>query len=250
MLCTEVFRTFLHDYGEQINLFMFTVRMAGRIDDNAIVAAKALLLTAANDEQRQELNKTIESKGRTVKALSKFSKANGRNLLLNSVDSFLWYFSAIVQSAMKKKPELLKSAETIRVDDVLGFKRHAEIVSYLIDKKTNELSYGGLREMEKYVKDRLGVDAFEEPEKRALLGVIIELRNIYVHNRGIVNRLFLSRVPKNKLFNFKEGERYHFSLEEYFVFTEAIIKSAMTLDDKVASKFKLRRKKLTTWNAL
>lgn len=129
-----------------------------------------------------------------LEQLKKHSSVHSRNLTNGIVNAFQRYFSAIINAAALKRPEMLSSSQTVRVDDVLRFTRHKDLVAFIIDRKINELSYGGLADMEKYFDDRLGVRMFDDNRQRELLCLFVEVRNINVHNGGIVNDLFASRV--------------------------------------------------------
>jgi len=49
---------------------------------------------------------------------------------------------------------------------LLDFKTRADLVSYLADRKVNELSYGGIKGIEKYMQDVFGIDMFSESVRR------------------------------------------------------------------------------------
>ena len=103
--------------------------------------------------------------------------------------------------------------------------------------------------MEKYLTERLGVEVFLDVESRTLLSVFIELRNIYVHNRGVVNGLFLSRVPKHSRFSFVNGRRYHVDFDLFVLLANNALATVIRLDELLAKKFGVRRKKLCKWLA-
>jgi hypothetical protein len=200
---------YFYDFSQIVESFIFTVKIAASVDQYATNAAHALaaidkgLLEEETEEKIAELERRrnaqlarIEAKG-AQKQLAEYSMMNVRHLVTTLADCFLTFVSHLIQSALKKSRNTLKSSETIRIDDLLEFKTNKALTNYLIDRKINELSYGGIRKIEEYIKDILGIDMFKDDKSRDLLIIFLELRNIYVHNRGFVNNLFLTRAKKH-----------------------------------------------------
>ncbi|MCO5065450.1 MAG: hypothetical protein M9924_13700 [Rhizobiaceae bacterium] len=247
-LATSSLNTFLRDCRDIFNLFMFAVQLAARADETRIGASKALIkgLDPASPEFA-EYQKAIDNPDAVQKRLGRFSSLNARNLVTGTADSFLWYLSNIIQDCIKKRPELLRSSETIKIDDLMQFRTKSDLVEYLIDRKVNDLSYGGLRKMEQYFQERLGVDLFLDSNTRDMLNLFIEVRNIYVHNRGFVSTIFLQRVDNTCGLEPKLGERLHIDFDWYARFQGAAVTSAISVDSTLAMKFGLKRKRLSNW---
>src|ERR1035438_8008968 len=53
-----------------------------------------------------------------------------------------------------------------------------------------------MRELSTYLSERLGFDLFTDAEQLERAIGIVEARNIIVHNRGRVSKIYCSRVPK------------------------------------------------------
>lgn len=171
-----------------------------------------------------------------LEQLKKHSTVQSRNLTNGIVNAFQRYFSAIINAAALKRPEMLSSSQTVRVDDVLRFTRHKDLVAFIIDRKINELSYGGLAAMEKYFDDRLGVRMFDDNRQRELLRLFVEVRNINVHNGGIVT-LFASRVGTVEGFSYSKGKTFHVDMDALITLSENAIRVAMHIDSTVSAKF-------------
>jgi hypothetical protein len=246
-LSTEAFSAFLSEYRANVDYFFFVTEVVSRVDSNRIVAAKALLPGAADAGERQRLQQTIDQPNAMLKTLQTHSSIMSRNLTNGIVSAFQRYFSAIVQAAALKQPALLMSAQQIQVDDILRFSRHRDLVSYIVDRKVNDLAYGGLIDLEKYFKDRLGIRMFEADRERQLLRLFIEARNINVHNGGVVNELFLSRAGVVDGFVYKRGQRFHVDFDSLVTLTDNAMKVAMHIDTAVAAKFRIRRKASNKW---
>ncbi|MCL1629339.1 hypothetical protein M3N55_11395 [Roseibaca sp. V10] len=246
-LASRALYDFLVDYHKMVDLFYFTLHLAHSADEVALEASKALILGAESEDEKQKHQARIDNPERAVKKLHEFKYLNSKNLTINTVDSFLWFVSAAIQSAMKAKPEIVKSGESVRVEDIFDFKNKKELIDYLIDRKINSLSYGGMSKVENFIKDSMGVDLFPVESDREALKIFLEVRNIQVHNRGFVNRIFLGRVKKHPKFSFIEGKRTHLNFDELIYLTDVCVRTAIDLDTKICEKFSIRRKRYSTW---
>lgn len=246
-MCTEQLFVFLDRQIAIFNLFFFGVQLATRIDEQRLIAAKALA-KGGGEEDKKRLVEIEKNKTATFDALKKFRDIQSENLCIRSIDNFLSYISELIQQCMLEKPEMLKSNETVKLEDVLRFDSYDDLVSFLVDKKINELSYGGIKDISSFLAERTGLDLFATEEERGLLSVGIELRNIYTHNRGVVNDLFLKRL-KNSSHNmaFEKGKRFHAEFDVIAELANNMRRISIRLDEQVAYKFKLPRRRYGTW---
>lgn len=238
---------FLLDYYKVVDSFFFTIQLAHTADDAALTASKALIEFEQNEEKRQRYQNIIDNPERAVKKLNDFGVLNSRNLTVITVDSFLWFVSSAIQRAMKKKPDLVKSGELIKIEEIFEFDNKRELINYLIDRKINALSYGGMSKIEKFISDSMGISLFPDNDARELMQIFVEIRNIHVHNRGFVNRLFLSRATQHEKFDFVEGKRAHLDFDELVGLTRVCVQTAIELDTKICKKFSIERKRYSTW---
>lgn len=245
--CTKSFKDFVDEYQSHSRFFFFVCRIVGAMDDNRVGAAKALLPGARDDDERRRLETSIGNPDVLLKELAKHSKIISQNLTNGIVNSFQRYFSSIIQHASLKRPAVLSSSQTIKVDDILRFSKHRDLVSFIVDRKINELGYGGLADMEKYFDDRMGVRMFGNNAERDMLRLFVEARNINVHNGGIVNEIFASRVGKVERFNYAVGKAFHIDLDDLSILSANAMKVAIGIDRAVGLKFKLRRRSLKAW---
>ncbi len=197
----------------------------------------------------ESLQKSASDPDATLRQLQRYSSVQSRNLTNATVNALQHYFSEIIQAVASKRPEILRSAETLRVDEILRFKSYKELVAFLIDKKINELAYGGIKSMESYFRDRLGIELFSTDRSRSLLTTFIEIRNINVHNRGFVNNIFLSKVGNVEGFTFPKGKYLHVDMDMLKLLSDSAIETALALDHAVTAKFGLQRKPHERWLA-
>jgi hypothetical protein len=111
------------------------------------------------------------------------------------VDLYLVYVAELLGLIFRSKPEALKSSETITIASILEYSTFDDLIEHITERRVLELSYKGVSALNDYLKQRLGFELFDNEEELKRTIRIVELRNLLVHNRGAVNRIFLSRVP-------------------------------------------------------
>ncbi|HEX2763494.1 MAG TPA: hypothetical protein VHM92_06570 [Allosphingosinicella sp.] len=164
------------------------------------------------------------------------------NLCIRSVDNFLSFVSEVIQLAMRKRPEMLKSQETVTMEEVMNFSSFPNLLSYLIDRTLNRLAYKSIEDVEKFIRERTGVELFSEANERLLLTIAIEMRNIYSHNRGNVSDATLRRLSRfDHSLALRRGERLNATLGELFDLVDNLAVIARRLDAALAAKFHIRR---------
>jgi len=246
-VCTNAFSRFLREYHANLDFLFFVVQLVSSADKNRVAAAEALIPGERDPVRRRDYEGTLRNPEATLNELKRHSTVLSRNLTNGIVNAFQRYFSSIINSAALKKPELLSSSQTIKIDEVLRFSKHKDLIAFIVDKKINELAYGGLLDMEKYFNDRMGVKMFEGARQRDLLRFFVEVRNINVHNGGIVNEVFASRVGAVDGFPYTKGRNLHVDMDALITLSDNAMRVAMHIDASVSTKFGLQRKAHRTW---
>jgi hypothetical protein len=245
--CSDPLYRFISEYDDILQAFFFTVLTAARFDEVRTIAVQALDL-AKNPNKAEQVGDAPKGerdylKGEAFKRVQKFSPLFSRNLVVGMANNFFSYVSEMLQHVLRRKPEVLRSSERLTNEEVLQFTRVKELVAYMADKKVNELAYGGLKGVEDYVKDRLGIAMFDNEDERIKLTILAELRNIHTHNRGIVNEIFLKRVGQKKYrdFDFTLDKTTHIDFERFVILSRNAIDVAVRLDTNLGKKFSVRR---------
>lgn len=152
------------------------------------------------------------------------------------VDNFSSYLAEVFREVIQKKPAILRSGEQIKLDYALQFTSMPDLVADLIDRKVTGLSYGGLVEIEKWCKEKLGVSIVTAAQERDDLIELIETRNVFVHNRGIIGEKYIRNVP-NTAYIRGQGRAID---PTYLAHTVSVLLScANDLDQRLAKKFSL-----------
>lgn len=134
-VCTDAFSAFLGDYHANLDFFFFVIHLVSRADEQRVRAAKALISVARSDDERTRYEKSAADDSVVLRELQKHNVVLSQTLTNGAVNSFQRYFSGIIQSAAQRRPELLSSSQTIRVDDVLRSSRHRDLVAFIINRK-------------------------------------------------------------------------------------------------------------------
>jgi hypothetical protein len=70
-----------------------------------------------------------------------------------------------------------------------------DLIRDLAERKVHELSYQSLTELDKYLSEHFKFSLFHNNEQRSHAVRLVDIRNLIVHNRGIVNKLYKKRQP-------------------------------------------------------
>jgi hypothetical protein len=240
--CSDPFYRFISEYDELVQAFFFTVWNAARVDEVRNIASEALALVRDKAVEGTKEQKDFRN-GAAFKRVREYSPLLSRNLVVGMANNFFSYVSEMLQHVLRRKPEVLRSSERLTNEEVLQFTRVKELVAYMADKKVNELAYGGLKGVEDYVRDRLGIAMFENEDERIKLTILVELRNIHTHNRGVVNEIFLKRVGHRQLgdFEFTLDKKTHVNFDQFVLLSRNAIDVASRLDANLGKKFSVRR---------
>ena len=188
----------------------------------------------------EELARELEEV-RLVDSAHEYDRLRSELILCRAVDGFLKYIADLMALVFVSRPETMKSAETVRLDFILENETMDDLIGALADKRVNDLAYKGMRELSSYLSDRLGLRLFDSPGDLERAAEIIEIRNLIVHNRGIINRTFLQKVSK-PVGNL--GELVTIEEDPMFDDLWILLESASRIDAAAVQKFGLPRRKL------
>lgn len=157
------------------------------------------------------------------------------------VDRYLLYVSELLLAIYRARPECLKAGDgdgepTVRLSVILEHQSMDGLLAELIEERVQDLSFKGIAELTKYVHKRLGFDLFENNDHRNYGVFMVEVRNVLVHNRGVVNRRFLRRVP---YMSAKLGERVQMTDDQFLPNFRVVLLFAELLDRRAVAEYRL-----------
>jgi hypothetical protein len=247
-VCSNSFAVMARRHTQIFEFLFFSLRNITIIDETRMIAATALAKSGEPEHQKM-LEKVEQEKGIKFKEFKeKYAHFVSENMIIRLVDNFLNFLSESVKNCVLAKPDLLKSKETVEFEEIMNFKDYNELIIYLVDKKINELSYGGMKKIAEFLATRTKINLWESDDEKALLSVSIELRNIYTHNRGVVSAVTLRRLAKEKHpFSLKAGKRFYADFDDILVMANNMFAIALRLDSEVTAKFHVETKSFGEW---
>jgi hypothetical protein len=236
---TEAGELFLNGHNEVAGFILFVSQLVVQVDQTRRVAATALLNTADEEdtERRKEFEDTL-AKGNVVTGVL---RKNYRQLLFETalsrvIDNLLTYVAELMSTVFKSRPETLRSKAKVEVEYVLSHDSMDDLIEDLAERRVEQLAYAGLRELHENLEGSLGFSLFLDSEALDRAITLVEGRNIIVHNRGIVNRTYLSRVPGSDR---KLGERLDFDVDAFFDDLGFLAEAGVDIDARAAEKWSI-----------
>lgn len=228
---------FLDSFRETIDFVFFVTYVVTAQDDVQRIAAEALL-PGAEPEEAEQLKKQLEDGAVTTRRLQRFTHLIFEMLVTRAVDSYLTYVSDLLSTVFRARPEMLRSNEQVRVEFVLQHGTMDDLVNALAERRVERLAFAGMRELASNLRDALGFDLFASDDELEHAVRVIEDRNLIVHNRAVVNRTYVRRVPDADT---GVGERLTFEFEGVFRDIEFLAEAAVHADARAATKWGLPR---------
>jgi hypothetical protein len=110
-------------------------------------------------------------------------------------DAFLGdMFTAV----LTHRPETMKSKEKkLSYERILERTSEGDLISFMARREINDLSYKSVIDQARYYKDKFNIDLGDSGVGVSVLAEIQARRNLFVHNRGVVNQIYLDRVGKS-----------------------------------------------------
>src|SRR5690606_32768666 len=117
------------------------------------------------------------------------------NCLISLVSTVEWFFSQILHYYYDKFPDSsgIKN-KTLTLDDLKNFGSINDAEKFLIENKIEEILRGSIKDWFKILKDDLKLGLGYKDQYEDELVEIYQRRNLLVHNGGVVNAIYLSKV--------------------------------------------------------
>jgi hypothetical protein len=186
---------FFRDLYALIDFMGFISRLALGADEATKIASEALRDTADDESTRERHQAAFDQGGRAVKKLRAHKELLLQLLSARATDNFLGYVSELMSLIFRTRPETLRSSEQVRLDVILQYSAMDELIDHLAEERVNALSYQGMRRLADHLRDRLGFQLFVDDTHLDRAVLVVEIRNLVVHKRAVIDRAFLSRVP-------------------------------------------------------
>lgn len=232
---SEPFQRYLRENRRNVRFLFFTTGMVAKIDEISVQAAKALVKSDAYADIGGYADTISKGGAGTGHFMQRHRDIFMEMFLCRSVDNYLCYVAELLHAIFLAKPEALRSSEQERLDFVLKHSSMDSLVTVIAEKRVHQLSYQGMEAIADYFKDRLGLDMFEGEEDKKTTVDLIQKRNLIVHNRGVVNAIYLAKGAPGLAI----GDKIEFTPEEFFEVLLKLRNAATHLDKRASSKFGL-----------
>ena len=189
---TQSFRRFLQSWTDINNFLQWVAYMSGSMDSMVKIAQDALV-EVAGQEEKEKYEERDEARISMVEELKKNRQLLLEIVLTRHVDNYLNYLSSILYEAFLKKSELLRSSEKVTVKEVLTYDSLDSFIRDFAESKIERLSFSSFKNLSEFFNERLAIIIIPDNEIPNIVESI-EIRNISVHNRCVINRRFITRT--------------------------------------------------------
>ncbi len=157
-------------------------------------------------------------------------------VLTRTVDNFLCFVTDLLALIYAARPETLRSSESEKLEFILQFADMTQLRSAIAEKKVERLSYLGLRDLCAHIESQMSFTLFETANDLHRAALIVELRNICVHARGVVGATSAKRFPELQPQIGRRIDLTNSSVTDHRKFLED---SVFGIDLRATSKFNL-----------
>jgi hypothetical protein len=198
---TKIFWDFCDEIEVQFRIIYLLITFAQEKDHMQFLARKTLIELGEIPFEKADEETADESpdeskilKGPATKAFIKVTSDLYRNMFVRIMENFETYLADILAEIYIEKPEMLKSKETLTLDEVLRFECRDDLIKYISEKRVNNLQMQGLKAIRKHVAEQHGLNWFTD-EDETFLDRAMLTRNVIVHNKSRVNHIYLKKYP-------------------------------------------------------
>ncbi len=157
-------------------------------------------------------------------------------MYVKTIDNFENYFKEILSEIVISEPRVLRSKETEQLDFILSFSDYQSLINAIAEKKIENLFYQGIDVIQKFFKERIGVEVFKE--KSDQINLLVKQRNLAVHNRSKISKEFIRQFPDE---NFEVNMRLNFKFDYVEKIVHVLHLIINELDYEFSKKFNINQ---------
>ena len=231
--CTGAYADYYVSSRRLVGANMFILQLSTAYDnlDQSIDQATDLPPARTNDAAHEDTGQTKRMFEAYKKHLPVYLEAS----YCRAVDNFLTFVTGILSIVFRAKPETMRSNHTVKTSEVLQHPTMSDFVDYLAEDTVHRLSYQGFGDLNDWTAERIGFPLVVEGEELKRIVRIVEWRNLLVHNRGVVNKVFVRRIGRE----YQEGERLDLSVQSMTSDLNCVDRSALDIEKRAQAKFDL-----------
>jgi len=196
------------------------------------IPPEELVSIELTQEQVDLLKKIMRKTTEDYKLLLPFLR---NQILIFAVASFEFYIKDVVKFIYLKNIHILKDkARNIVYDKLLTFKNLDEVREYVIEKECYSIGYMRYEELANYFLRKFQINFSGSRIKKRDMVKIFLMRNLLIHNKGLVNRTFLDKVKNTK---YKLGDPIEINEKILKKSMNLLLKQVEYIDSCVVKKF-------------
>jgi len=161
-----------------------------------------------------------------------YEKTLSTMMYVKTIDNFENYFKEVLSEIVTSDPRVLKSKEKEELDFILSFTDYQSLINAIAEKKIEALFYQGIDGIQKFFRDRIGVEVFKEKSEQ--INLLVKQRNLAVHNRSKISKEFIRQFPDE---DFVESMYLNFTFDYVEKIVPALYKIINELDYEFTKKF-------------
>ncbi len=119
------------------------------------------------------------------------------NLIVSVASSYDIYLSTLLKKAIINKKMFGLIEKQLSLCDILKYSTNEELVSVCVEEKISELMRKSHKEQIKWVEKAFKIDIINSFSEWKTVFEFFQIRNIIVHNDGVVNQIFINELKKN-----------------------------------------------------
>ncbi len=137
-----------------------------------------------------------------------------RSSLVTLVSSAEWFLAQLLHDYFGEYPEAVGAHEkAFSLDDLRSMGTIDDAKSRLIETRVEEVLRGSLSDWLEYLKTKVKLSLGYVGEFRDCLVEVTQRRNLLIHNGGIVNSIYMARVPEESRQGLAAGDSVDVSQE-------------------------------------
>ncbi|WP_155517303.1 hypothetical protein [Pseudomonas amygdali] len=144
--------------------------------------------------------------------------------------------SDVVRASLLHMPKMLKSKRQMSYEDILSESDMSSLVKKIVEKEISDLTYGSVEEFVDYLKVKLHLPIEFLPEEIVQLSRCKGLRNLLVHNQGVVDARFLKERLDTQ---YAMGDAIVIGLQDWDSAHQLFGRVIKALENSVIRKFRL-----------
>lgn len=160
------------------------------------------------------------------------------NLLVSLASSYDVFLSKMLHKVLFSKKMYGLFEKNISLKEALSYSTHDALISACIEDTLSELMRKSHKDHIKWIEKSFDLDIINSFQEWKTIHTFFALRNIIVHNDGIVNNEFLKDLSKNGISSEKYilGSKIEFSPEEFSKLIRCLIDFAIYLYSIILQK--------------